>query len=374
MSLISGLLKDAMIGLGSAALVGAILYSQNYLRDRYLERKFPVGGSYISMFVDEVDGEREETRAPTRLEQSGRDIEGYTKIPGADREWKLDGTISSNGYINGVYRAQDPHDRGVGNFFLYIDHERNMEGMWSGFDEVNDKINSGRYIFTPTYDNFEIQSLKRKQIPAIINLADSMLGKNYVSSDILEDSLSGESPYFTKVAVSRSQDDPDRLDRVLDRIFGLDAQLGWRTLSSDSDDVGEVIGFCLGAVMDKEQIRSYLLVDEDEFTEGLKHADKIGVIRTIVIKDGYQGRGVGTDLIGASIDELAAEDCGVLLSVGWLEDSEVNIGGIMERFGFDQIGMFDEYWHDDSLEHGYRCQSCGEPPCECSAVIFTKYQ
>lgn len=374
MGIISVTLSQVVIGLISAGLVGSVLYLKDIIRDKYLEYKYPVSGKFISTFEDEVDGERTTTRAPAELNQSGRQIEGYTEIPGDDREWVLDGEVSTNGYINGVYRAIDPHDSGVGNFFLYVNHDRQMEGLWSGYDEVNDKITSGRYTFVPVFDDFEIRPLERSQIPTVVNIADSQLGKDYLSVELLEESLETDSPYFTKVAITVADTEHRPLrERVLSRLFGRES-LRWRSKPEMADTTGEIVGFCIGAVLDQEALRSYLLADEEDLPEGLKHADTVGVVRTISVREEYQGRGIGTDLVGSCVDECQASGCGVVCSVGWEDDGEVNIGGIMQRLGFSKVDRYESYWHEDSLEKGYECETCGEPPCNCPAVLFTHYQ
>ena len=374
-NIVSVTLNDAVIGLISATLVGGVLYLKESLQNKYLEYKYPVGGQYLTTFVDEINGEKTEIRAPAELDQSGRTISGYTEIPGDDREWVLEGKVSSNGYINGLYRAADPHDHGVGNFFLYINYDRKMEGLWSGYDEVNDKISSGRYKFVPLFDNFDIEPLNRSQIPTVMDIADSQLGKDYIAIDMLERALEADSVYFGQVAVTSPEDDQNvsRISRLLAQVFDRDS-LQWRTKRTDTVAAGEIVGFCIGGVFSQEELRSYLLINPAQLPEGLKHAEKIGVVRTVAVREEYQGLGIGTDLVGRCIDECQARDCEAMSSVGWEANGQVNIGGIMERFGFSTVSRFEDYWHDHSLEQEYECQICGHPPCTCPAVVYASYK
>lgn len=136
----------------SAAVVGLLVRFRRVLYNKYLEWQYPVSGRYITRFEDEINGNEVTITAPAKLEQEGKKVTGSTKMSDDNREWYLEGDISSSGYINGIYHALDPHDRGVGNFFLYINHDKTMEGIWSGYDEVNDKISSGRYTFLPVFN------------------------------------------------------------------------------------------------------------------------------------------------------------------------------------------------------------------------------
>lgn len=372
MSVVSGLLRDVLIGLLSAGFVGSVLYSKNYLSAKYQEYKYPVSGEYITEYTDEVNGTEVEVKAPAVVEQKGRSIEGYTALPGTNRGWRLEGEIYPGGFVNGVYHASDPHDQGIGNFFLHVEHDRVMEGIWSGYDEVNEKINFGDYRFIPVFDAFEIRPLESAQIPTAVHLGDAVLGKNYLSGDVLRRSLADDSPYFTRVAVTTGSDDESLPTRVLDRVFG-PAALGWRSMEGAGTDPGEVVGFCLGGVVGWDEFESYLLVEVDDLPEGLKEAERIGVIRTAAVQDDHQGVGIGTDLVGDCMDECLERGCEVVVGVGWKASESANVEGIMDRFGFDGVVTFEQYWHDDSVAQGYECTSCGEPPCECDAVLYTKY-
>jgi hypothetical protein len=213
--------SNILVGILAALLVGTATQLKDYAYDKYLERQYPVAGDYITTFEDEEDGEEFVATAPAKLEQQGKAITGRTAMPDDDRQWTLEGEISEEGYINGIYYAVDPHDRGVGNFFLYINHDRNMEGLWSGYDEVNDQISSGRYTFTPVFDAFQLQELAAENIPAVVDIADRRLGRDYLSADLLKSSLKEESDYFTRIAVVESEFGKERsiADRLAETIL-----------------------------------------------------------------------------------------------------------------------------------------------------------
>jgi ribosomal protein S18 acetylase RimI-like enzyme len=364
--------QNVIVGLITTFIIGTVVYLKDRLLNFYIEMQYPVAGSYITTFEDEEDGERVTRRAPANISQTGRKIEGKTSLPGDDREWVLEGEISTNGYINGIYRAIDPHDQGIGNFFLYINHDRHMEGTWSGYDEVNRQITSGRYTFVPKFDNFRIRDVSEEDIPPIIDIADQQLGKDYLSAGLLKQSLNEDSPYFTRVAVTEppSSSSIDKMGSLL----GLNNN-GVKAESNSSDSsTGRIVGFCLNAVFTPDELDEYLHVDLAELPEAMQAADEIGVIRTIAVKQSYHGRGIGTELVEASIQHCYSISNPVICAIGWKDEGTVSIGGVLERLEFDRIAEYGKYWHEDSLEHDYECQTCGDPPCNCSAVLYARYQ
>lgn len=367
--------SNILVGVLAALLVGAASWTKDYAHDKYLERKFPIGGEYITTFEDQEGDNEFVVTAPAKLEQRGRKITGQTAMPNDDRQWILEGELSEEGYINGLYYAVDPHDKGVGNFFLYVNYDRNMEGLWSGYDEVNGKISSGRYTFRPVFDAFQMEPLRSEKMPAVIDIADQRLGKDYLSTDLLSESLDEESQYFTRIAVVDSgfSEESSLADQLAESIVDRRTPNLDDTVTHTDIDSSEIIGFSVGAVMDQDALRSYLNVSASELPDGLRHSEAVGVVRTIAVRDGFEQRGVGTAIVEDCIDECLERDATALCAIGWEDDGKVNIGGIMEHFEFDEADRLPEYWHDESLEKGYHCENCGSPPCTCSAVLFTKY-
>ena len=88
-----------------------------------------------------LDGKVVHQCAYAKISQEGYAIKGVTNL--GDRCWTLDGTISPNGYIYGIYSAEHYADDGIGNFILHIQSADRLEGIWSGYDSINKYIASG---------------------------------------------------------------------------------------------------------------------------------------------------------------------------------------------------------------------------------------
>lgn len=322
--------ENVAIGLLGGAIVSGFSWWLTRLNDWRLQRRFPLAGTYLTRFEDEEGGNSFMATAPAVLTQRGRRITGTTQL--GDREWVLEGQLSDSGYIHGIYSARDPIDRGVGNFFLRVGNDRTMDGLWSGFDSVNGKVTSGRYLFRPELRSVVVRPAHREDLLEILRLADAQLGTGYVdegSEHFLE-----EPGAFGFVAVHR----------------------------------GQVIGFALCAVCTPDEAISAMRV---RVPLHIRAAEQVGVLKTAAVDERYLGQGVGSMLVTACLDRFQADGVRAVYAVAWKSGDRINIGGVLRRHGFVPAGEVENYWKDASMEAGFSCPVCGQPPCTCSAVIFT---
>ena len=332
--------ENILVGLLSSALVALITFSHRHLKNKLLEKKFPMAGHYITKFADESNGEKVFFSAPATLSQKGNKIYGKTNISGDEREWLLEGEISKQGYLYGFYYAVDPHDKGIGNFFLKINYNRQMNGLWAGFDSVNNKITSGEYAFIPAVSTFTLRSLLEKDFSKIVAISEQQLGRDYLNVTDLEKSLSQPDIYFTRVIEHQSRG---------------------------------IMGFSLSKIMSGSSIKEYIHLTENEYPKALMCAKNIGLLGIIAVENEFQGRGLGTALIKDTIKEFSKREINTIWSTAWRSSKGVNIGGILGKSGFQILKEIPDYWKEDSIKRGYHCPDCGPPPCKCSAVVYGKF-
>jgi len=318
-----------------AALGGFIVFVVTKAVNRYkrwkLEKKYPISGEYLSSFEDEVNGNKTVIKAPVKLAQNGLHVDGVTELDG--RAWLLKGELSTDGYIHGIYHAESVHDRGVGNFFLEITIEGDMYGLWSGYDSTNKKIQSGKYSFIKIPEIL-ISKLKAKQIPSVLRIAEKQLGEAYIN---VEDLKSEENIAFVA------------------------------TIS------GRVVGFCTAKNDFISNIYKKIPQLADKKLKQLEVVNNVGLISSIATDPEFTGHGVGDKLLGTCLKELKESGSDTLLMTGWKSDNGVHIGSLAKKYGFNEILEIPNFWYEDSMTHGYRCPSCGEPPCECSAVVLVNH-
>lgn len=315
-----------------AAIGGGITLGVKYIvekiRQKRLENKYPISGDYISSFEDIVTGEKVITKAPVSLEQDGLHVKGTSEIDG--RTWILEGDISTDGYLHGVYHAESVRDKGVGNFFLEISIDGNMDGLWSGYDSVNKNIQSGRYTFVKK-PFIQISDISEKQVSAVLNIAEKQLGEAYIEVD---DILNEEN-----IALAA-------------------------TIS------GKLVGFCTGKKLAVSELYKKIPQLSQKKLKQLEVVDEVGMVASMATDSTETGKGIGTELLSECVNKLQTMGLNVLVMAGWKSEKGVHIGSLAKKLGFEEMLEIEKFWYEDSKANGYRCPSCGEPPCECSAVVF----
>ncbi|WP_299576838.1 GNAT family N-acetyltransferase [uncultured Sunxiuqinia sp.] len=326
--------ENILVGVITGGFIGIMAYLKNWYANFRIESKFPIAGRYLSKFEDEIDGNTVVVSAPAVLKQKGRKIYGETSLPDDNRKWIIDAEISAGGHIHGVYYAEDPHDKGIGNFFLFINYKKHMEGLWSGFDSINQKITSGRYSFVPALEDLQIKDVTRLELARVIEIADSELGKDYLDEGI-KDQISRPNTLF-RVAVSKKEG---------------------------------ILGFCYSYILTPEELdEQFELAD---FPKSLKVSSKIAVLKTIAVKSIHQGKGVGSILMDDALELYKQNQIESVICVAWKSKNGVNMGGLMNLYDFNLHQEINNFWKEGSIEEGYSCPVCGNP-CHCSALIYTK--
>ena len=329
-----GLLKEIFVAIIGGATTMTVVKTRERIENSRLTREYPVEGHYITRFEDETrEGTRVWVTAPATLRQRGLSVSGSTRFD--KRIWIIDARISKDGYLTGTYKAQDPYDKGFGNLFLRIDSD-GMTGNWSGFDSQNKRILSGQYVFRRKTEAV-FGPVVKERIPALLSIAEKQLGDSYIR---VED--------FT---------DPDRL--VYEAVSEKKA-----------------IGFVTGKTLSSEDFRTSLPKVFEALSRRISVSRMIGIVGSLAVDSLYSGSGVGHGLMGVLLDELDRKSCETVLMLGWKKKgaSRPEIAGLAERYGFEAVREFPEYWKEESQKLGYRCPSCGDPPCLCNAVLFVRHK
>jgi len=252
-----------------------------------------------------------EKRMKKRLERNGFEVLGSFTCRGHDEygPFKL---------IGGIHKKRP--------------NEKDLERAKEFAEKIKDRFSSEEHL------DYDIQPLEDRFISQVMEIAGDQLGKDYVDQEELERALDDESDLYSFIAVKG----------------------------------GEVIGYLNFEIQERVKIDEYLNIPRKDYPPRLKDAEKAGAIKAGSVKKKYQHRGVGTELNRKVLDKLEKEKINLAYTLGWIKEGEAAISGIMEKFGFEKIKELEEYWKEDSLDKGYSCSLCGEPPCTCSADIFVK--
>ena len=158
--------ENLIIGLLGGFTVSLFFLIVTLIKNKILERRYPIKGTYLTTFEDLENEETVSTHALAVLTQRGKKIKGKTFLTD-NRTWVIDGKLTAGGNLHGVYSAEDPMDQGVGTFFLKITPNKGMFGLWSGFDSVNSIVNSGKYSFIPILEGYTVSDTKKEHITQI---------------------------------------------------------------------------------------------------------------------------------------------------------------------------------------------------------------
>lgn len=374
MEILGVAIENILVGVGAALLVGIIIRVKDITYAKYLERQYPIAGEYISTWEQNSEGETETVSAPATLEQRGKRVVGRSRHPDNSLEWRFEGEISETGYLNGLYYSMDPHNNSIGNFFFHINHDGTLEGLWAGYQQRTDQIQSGRYTFVPVFDAYTIEPLSRQDIPAAVDIAEQRLEKESRSAELMDRALDSETTTFARVARVDTEFDTERslASNLTDALLGEEPNI--RKNGPREASATEVLGVALASVVDQETFREQITIAHTKLSKALLHADDVGVIHTVAVRNGFGNRGVGTGLVESVIDECVDRGATALYAVGWETDTGSNVSGLMGYFGFREIARIDGYWGQETREEGFSCDRCTELPCTCTAIIYARYQ
>jgi GNAT superfamily N-acetyltransferase len=172
--------------------------------------------------------------------------------------------------------------------------------------------------------------------------------------------------------------EPNRIDRreiaeLWKRRTGMEIEATLDALFDDevgvhgvvATDVEQVVGSGLVAVYPPAGVAEYFHIDMSEYTL----AEWNGVLIAGVVKEEWEGRGIGTDLMRIRLDMLAENNIGAAFGTAWLRDDHVDSAALFEKCGFERLETVPAYYQQE--EPVRDCPDCDET-CECAAAIYRK--
>ncbi len=180
-----------------------------------------------------------------------------------------------------------------------------------------------------------VKPMKHADLLAVLQIADDAFGKSYIEKETLLNPK-----IFTQVATT---------------------------------DSGGIVGFSCGMVQDSELLNNTLGSLPQSIRQQVAGCHKIGITKSLAIRNDMKNSGVGALLFSHRMETFKAKGVEAILMPGWQKpDGTTSINNIAHRFGFQQLGVVNNYYYEESLRRGYYCPVCGAPPCQCSAVMYWK--
>jgi ribosomal protein S18 acetylase RimI-like enzyme len=320
--------------------VAAVVFTrfQRVVSDYRLRHKYPVSGRYITKYGDMSGSTSITSKAPAVLTQKGLSISGETTdLDG--RTWLLYGTIEE-GFINGGYKAQAPSDDSRGTFFVSMDGRHgDMKGKWAGWDSVNSEIGGGEYMFRRVLDLI-IRTAAASEVSTICALLGDALGDFYVDLKTVEEAVSGADS---------------------------------RCIVAEGPQ-GEIMGAATFYIVNRSSFARFLPLGQEHLLERLRELrfnERVGLLRSIAVRQDYRDRGIATSLMDNGIEWCEDEDATVMLTVAWAPADGCHLCGVLTAARFTEVMRIANYWTEDSQQQSYDCPVCGAV-CQCGAIIFKR--
>lgn len=128
-----------------------------------------------------------------------------------------------------------------------------------------------------------------------------------------------------------------------------------------------LIGIAVAKIIDNFD---YYVPFNPQINEDFKNL-KVGSFATMSVVESMQGRGVGQALSRKRLEWLRAKGCNVVVGVSWVSGLTHTSNRAFEKLGFRPVKWVEKFYGPSSIENPFVCPGCGEPPCECAAVLYT---
>ncbi len=97
---------------------------------------------------------------------------------------------------------------------------------------------------------------------------------------------------------------------------------------------------------------------------------KVGSFSTLCVHEDYQGKGIGQKLSQLRLQWLREKKCEVVLGVSWVSLKAHTSDRVFEKLGFRKVRRVEKFFVQWSLKKPFICPTCGNPPCECAAIMY----
>jgi hypothetical protein len=134
---------------------------------------------------------------------------------------------------------------------------------------------------------------------------------------------------------------------------------------------GKAVGMNVVKTIHINFLSSHLLNGYDQIFDLFPNNSFIHFHIASAIEEEYNRVGIRTKLFDFSENHLK-DISPYWLSVAWAPGKIVRSDKLFRAFGLTPTLEIENYWFYDSLKRNYICAACGNPPCTCMAILYTK--
>ena len=339
-SLTGPVLDNTIAALIGAFIISFLTWSYRRFREVQNEKKYSIAGDYRAYYEDlGDDGAVTIEKSNLKIKQRGLKIYADDYDETQDKDWLFEGEIDpTTGHVYGHYKTKSKHETGLGVCIFEQKKNGTLDGIWAGYDENIDIIDKGRYTLIKRLE-ISIRKARKSDAVAVLQLLDQELGEDWIHMEDVEKAIANNFLYV-------------------------------------ADYEGQIAGFTLLRMLDMPAFEKELKDHEYKIPRDIQIAGKntnIGFIEAVATNPDFQRRGIGAKLIQKSLEVLKTSRAEIVVALGW-KPEDVNIEPTLRMFDFKDRHEFEKFWYQESLdeETPATCPGCGEPPCTCGAVLFTK--
>ena len=188
-----------------------------------------------------------------------------------------------------------------------------------------------------------VRPLEKTDVADALALLNSSLGEDYINdTELIKHAVPG--PKIARVAVTYSG---EILAAVTGKLMLPGIRMSEVVHSSHADSLSR-------------------MVPETAFS-------RVGILKSGAVSPEARGTGIGTAVTGATIEALFREGASCVIGMAWTDADGCHAEGMMHRLGFQKRGDIPNLWHQESIDEGYGCPSCGNP-CHCTGRIFIHFR
>ncbi len=203
----------------------------------------------------------------------------------------------------------------------------------------------------------------------ILDIIYGQLGEGYTSTTELKHAIEYGNDRFVSVAFPDLESNPP-CKVVHSPPPSAEPGEGANSLPDNVHKVPAAV--TIGCVFNSSNLASHVNFPPNEYPPTLANTEPVGVLRGISIHEDATGQGIINETVSHTVDVLQKESCRVQCFLAWRGSGGVQFYDIFKQNGFKLRREFPDYWVEESLRKGYKCPECGNPPCECSALLFVR--
>lgn len=174
-----------------------------------------------------------------------------------------------------------------------------------------------------------LEELKREDIPAVLRIADSTVGKNLYSSDDFLSSLCDEDKFV--YVLKDGERCAGYIYFLLTSSCGLEASLGLKAGT-------------------------------------LSFSSLTGRIQSVALDGEYRGMGLASKMMKAAVAALVEKGAGIVYIVCWKPGGFLPLANALGECGFDYLMTVKEAWYGDEDLYCPHCRG----RCHCDADVYYK--